>query len=94
MVTGRDFTLDAHNTGGIIGNGQYWWNWYGTTSRLDGDGRPIAFTLWRVLRGVVRGFRVESQPFWCNTVAESQDVLYDGMYCNATNTNPEYYGKK
>ncbi|KAH9829221.1 pectin lyase fold/virulence factor [Rhodofomes roseus] len=92
VVTGRDFTIDAHNSGGIIGNGQYWWNWYGTTSRLDGDGRPIAFTLWRVLRGVVKDFRIEGQPFWCNTVAESQDVVYDGMYCNATNTNPEYYG--
>ena len=42
----------------------------------------------------VRGFRVEGQPFWCNTVAESRDVLYDGMYCNATNTNPLYYGHK
>ena len=39
-MTGRDFTLDAHNTGGIIGNGQYWWNWYGSSPRLDGDGRP------------------------------------------------------
>ncbi|KAH9934179.1 pectin lyase fold/virulence factor [Fomitopsis serialis] len=92
IVTGRDFTLDAHNTGGIIGNGQYWWNWYGTSSRLGGDGRPIAFTLWRVLLGVIKDFRIEGQPFWCNTVAESKDVVYDGMYCNATNTNPEYYG--
>ncbi|KAH9838552.1 uncharacterized protein C8Q71DRAFT_856491 [Rhodofomes roseus] len=52
-MTSRDFTIDTHNTGRIIGNGQCWWNWYGTTSWYDGDGRPIAFTLRRVLRHVV-----------------------------------------
>lgn len=83
--------MDAHNTGGIIGNGQYWWDWYGTASRLDGDGRPVALTVYQATRGTIANFRIEGQPFWCNAIAESQDVVYDGMYCNATNTNPEYY---
>ncbi|KAI0074347.1 pectin lyase-like protein [Panus rudis PR-1116 ss-1] len=93
VITGHDFTLDAHNTGGINGNGQTWWSFYGNRSRSDGDGRPIAFTLVNVTRGVVRDFRIESQPFWCNTVAMSRDVVYDGMYCNATNTDPLYKGQ-
>ncbi|KAI0701937.1 pectin lyase fold/virulence factor [Cytidiella melzeri] len=93
VVTGKDFTIDAHNIGGIDGNGQTWWSFYGNRSRSDGDGRPIAFTLSNVTRGTVRDFRIEAQPFWCNTVADSRDVVYDGMYCNATNTDPVYAGQ-
>ncbi|THH00268.1 hypothetical protein EW026_g2237 [Hermanssonia centrifuga] len=93
VVTGKDFVIDAYNTGGIIGNGQTWWSFYGNRSRSDGDGRPIAFTLSNVTRGTVKNFRIESQPFWCNTVADSSDVVYDGMYCNATNQDPLYAGQ-
>ena len=77
-----------------MGNGQTWWSFYGNRSRSDGDGRPIAFTLSHVTRGTVRNFRIESQPFWCNTVADSTDVTYDGMFCNATNQDPLYSGQK
>ncbi|KAJ3716650.1 pectin lyase-like protein [Lentinula raphanica] len=92
VVTGSDFEIDAHNTGGIQGNGQTWWNFFSNRTREDGDGRPIALTLYNATRGIIRNFRIESQPFWCNCVAESEDVLYDGMLCNATNTNPEFAG--
>ncbi|KZT00729.1 glycoside hydrolase family 28 protein [Laetiporus sulphureus 93-53] len=91
VITGSDFIIDAHNTGGIIGNGQYWWNWYGLDTRYDGDGRPVSLTVYRAKRGTVANFRIEGQPFWCNAIAESQDFVYDGMYCNATNTNPHYF---
>ncbi|CAL1709758.1 unnamed protein product [Somion occarium] len=93
VITGNDFTIDAHNTGGINGNGQTWWSFYGNRSRSDGDGRPISFTLSNVTRGIVKNFRIKSPPFWCNTVAQSKDVVYDGMYCNATNTDPLYVGQ-
>ncbi|TFK52947.1 pectin lyase-like protein [Heliocybe sulcata] len=92
VVTGNDFTIDAHGVGGIQGNGQTWWTYYANRTREDGDGRPIAFTLSHVARGLVKDFRIEAQPFWCNTVADSEDVVYDGMYCNATNTDPAYFG--
>ncbi|KAF7798140.1 hypothetical protein EIP86_009356 [Pleurotus ostreatoroseus] len=94
VLTGRDFLVDAHNTGGIAGNGQVWWDYYANRTRLDGDGRPIALTLSDVTRGTVRGFRIEEQPFWCNAVAQSKEVVYDGMLCNATNTNPAFFGTK
>ncbi|KZT28284.1 glycoside hydrolase family 28 protein [Neolentinus lepideus HHB14362 ss-1] len=93
VVTGHDFTIDAHGVGGIQGNGQTWWTYYANRTREDGDGRPIAFTLSHVSRGLVKDFRIEAQPFWCNTVADSEDVVYDGMYCNATNTDPAYFGQ-
>lgn len=93
VITGHDFTVDAHNTGGIIGNGQYWWSWYGNGTRIDGDGRPVALTVYRAARATIAGFRIEGQPFWCNAIAESQDVVYDGMYCNATNADPLYFNQ-
>ncbi|EIN14755.1 hypothetical protein PUNSTDRAFT_154787 [Punctularia strigosozonata HHB-11173 SS5] len=93
VLTGSDFLVDAHNTGGINGNGQPWWSYYANRTREDGDGRPIALTLSNVTRGVVKDFRIEAQPFWCNTVAQSTQVVYDGMYCNATNTDPAWVGK-
>lgn len=94
VVTGSDFLIDAHGEGGINGNGQTWWSFYGNGSRSDGDGRPIALTLWKVTRGSVKNFRIESQPFWCNAVADSSEVVYDGMSCNATNQDPLYAGQK
>ncbi|EIW52205.1 pectin lyase-like protein [Trametes versicolor FP-101664 SS1] len=93
VLTGRDFTVDAHNAGGIAGNGQAWWSFFANRTRADGDGRPVALTLSNVTRGVVRDFRVEGQPFWCNAVADSSEVVYDGMYCNATNADPVWAGQ-
>ncbi|KAI0750515.1 pectin lyase-like protein [Fomes fomentarius] len=93
VVTGHDFTIDAHNEGGINGNGQPWWSYFATHTREDGDGRPVAFTLKNVTRGVVKDFRIEAQPFWCNAVADSREVVYDGMYCNATNQDPAFVGQ-
>ncbi|KAJ7918188.1 pectin lyase fold/virulence factor [Mycena leptocephala] len=93
VITGSDFEVDAHNTGGIQGNGQPWWNFFTTTPRADGDGRPISLTLFRAVRGVIRNFAIEAQPFWCNCIAESQDVIYDGMRCNASNENPTFAGQ-
>ncbi|KAJ3490615.1 hypothetical protein NLI96_g1306 [Meripilus lineatus] len=82
VLTGHSFTLNAHNTGGIIGNGQSWWSYFATRAREDGDGRPVALTLSNVTRGIVKGFRIEGQPFWCNAVADSREVVYEGMVCN------------
>ncbi|KAK7443469.1 hypothetical protein VKT23_015643 [Stygiomarasmius scandens] len=93
VITGSDFEIDAHNTGGVQGNGQIWWDFFTNRTREDGDGRPIAFTLNNVTNGVVRNFRIESQPFWCNTVSHSRNVVYDGMSCNASNSNPEFFGQ-
>ncbi|KAJ6624703.1 pectin lyase fold/virulence factor [Mycena sp. CBHHK59/15] len=92
VITGRDFEVDAHNTGGIQGNGQPWWEYFTTHTREDGDGRPISLTLFRAVRGTIRNFAIQAQPFWCNCVAESRSVVYDGMLCNASNTDPAFAG--
>ncbi|KAJ6597518.1 pectin lyase fold/virulence factor [Mycena vulgaris] len=92
VITGSDFEVDAHNTGGIQGNGQPWWDFFTNHTRADGDGRPISLTLFRAIRGVIRNFVIEAPPFWCNCIAESQSVVYDGMRCNASNENPAFAG--
>ena len=94
VISGHDFTLDAHGTGGILGNGQRWWSWYGNGTRLDGDGRPVALTLAHVARATVRAFTVDAPPFWCNAVAESSAVLYEGMRCVAENADERWFGQK
>ena len=94
VISGHDFTLDAHGTGGIVGNGQRWWSWYGNGTRLDGDGRPVALTLAHVARAAVRAFTVDAPPFWCNAVAESSAVLYEGMRCVAENADERWFGQK
>ena len=71
-----------------------WWDFFTTAPRADGDGRPISLTLFRAVRGVIRNFVIEAQPFWCNCIAESQSVVYDGMKCNASNTNATFFGQK
>ena len=79
-----------------MGNGQTWWSYYSANNitRLDGDGRPVALTLSNVTNGVVRNFRIEQQPFWCNAVADSSDVVYDGMVCVAENADERWFGQK
>ncbi|PAV15089.1 pectin lyase [Pyrrhoderma noxium] len=93
VVSGSNFVIDAHWVGGINGNGQTWWETFTTRPREDGDGRPLALTIFQAYHAVVRNFKIISQPFWCNAVANSFDVVYDGMLCNATNTNPEFFGQ-
>jgi galacturan 1,4-alpha-galacturonidase len=73
---------------------QTWYNFYPTYTKADGDGRPITLTLSHVKKATIRDFHIASPPFWCNTIADSSDVVYDGMVCNATNTNPAYAGRK
>lgn len=93
VLTGSDFVVDAHNTGGIQGNGQPWWDFFTNHTREDGDGRPVSLTLSNVTRGVVTNFKIDAPPFWCNAVADSEDVVYKGITCNATNTNPTFAGQ-
>ncbi|GJJ14779.1 hypothetical protein Clacol_009047 [Clathrus columnatus] len=96
VITGEDFTVNGFNTGGIEGNGQSWWDLFTTPEfpREDGDGRPVSLTLYRVNRGSIQNFKINSPPFWCNAIAESKDVLYQGIVCNATNVNPNFAGQK
>ena len=54
----------------------------------------VALTLSHVQRATVRGFTVDGPPFWCNAVADSKDVVYDGMTCVASNADERWFGQK
>ena len=73
---------------------QPWWEYYTNHTREDGDGRPLSLTVFNATRGQIKDIRIDSPPFWCNAVANSIDITYDGMICNATNTNPAFSGQK
>ncbi|KAK7062812.1 hypothetical protein VNI00_000305 [Paramarasmius palmivorus] len=88
VITGKNFVVDGHGTGGLDGNGQTWWSYFANRTRQDGDGRPISLTLNNVTNGKIQDVRVQAPPFWCNTVSHSRNVTYDGMLCNATNQDP------
>ncbi|KAJ7594398.1 pectin lyase fold/virulence factor [Mycena floridula] len=92
VITGTDFVVDAHQQGGIMGNGQPWWEHFTTVAKADGDGRPISLTIWNATRATIQDFHIQSPPFWCNAVADSTSVRYSGMLCNATNSNPAFFG--
>ncbi|KAH9474648.1 Putative galacturan 1,4-alpha-galacturonidase A [Psilocybe cubensis] len=93
VVTGSDFEIDAHNTGGIQGNGQPWWSFFATRTREDGDGRPISLTVFKAIRATIKNFRIESPPFWSSAIVESTDVVVDGMFINATNQDSMFFGQ-
>ncbi|PPQ77955.1 hypothetical protein CVT25_015430 [Psilocybe cyanescens] len=93
VVTGSDFEIDAHNTGGIQGNGQPWWSFFATRTREDGDGRPISLTVFKATRATIKNFRIESPPFWSSAIVQSTDVVVDGMFINATNQDPAFFGQ-
>ncbi|TFK26877.1 pectin lyase-like protein [Coprinopsis marcescibilis] len=93
VVSGKDFVIDGNKKGGVQGNGQTWWEYFTVVPRKDGNGRPIAFTIWKAKDAVIKDFKIISPPFWANAVAESSNILYDGMYINATNLNPKYAGQ-
>ncbi|TFK31837.1 pectin lyase fold/virulence factor [Crucibulum laeve] len=93
VVTGDNFIIDAHNTGGIQGNGQTWWSYFATHTKADGDGRPISLTVFNATRATIKNFKILSPPFWSNTVAQSREIVYDGMFVNASNQDPLYVGK-
>lgn len=73
---------------------QPWWIYFTTHAKADGDGRPIALTLSNATNGRIRDFAIRRPPFWANTIANSRDVVYEGMYVNATNEAAGYEGRK
>lgn len=87
MIEFQKMLTFSFNLSGLADK-QAWWTYYANRTRADGDGRPVALTVWKAKRAVIRNFRIESPPFWANAVAESTDITYDGMFVNATNTDP------
>lgn len=60
--SGRDITIDGHNTGVINGQGQVW---YDLALAIGGlYGRPIPFCLRNVQNAVAKNFKILQSGKW------------------------------
>ncbi|ORX36062.1 putative polygalacturonase [Kockovaella imperatae] len=84
---GHHFTLDGHNTGGIDGQGQKWYD----DARREGNkyGRPMSLAISHSHDVVIKNWSIIQPQFWASLVAWSRNVLLKNVYVNATSYNPE-----
>ncbi|KAJ7934180.1 putative polygalacturonase [Mycena leptocephala] len=85
-ITGNDFVVDGHGTGGVFGNGQVWYSWARGAGNLFG--RPMSVSITNATRAVIKNFRIIQPQFWSSLVWNSTDILLTDFYVNATNMDP------
>ena len=87
VFRGHHFTIDGHDTGGIDGQGQAWYD----DARNEGNkfGRPMSIAISHAHDVVLKNFSVIQPQFWASLVTWSRNVLLKDMYVNATSSNPE-----
>jgi polygalacturonase len=86
VIKGHDYTIDGHNTGGIDGNGQKWYDW----AKDEGNvyGRPMSFAISDSKDVVVQNWTVKNPAFWAQITVRSENIYMRDIYVNATSTNP------
>ena len=87
VISGHDFTLDGHDTGGIDGNGQAWYEYAGTYGNKYG--RPMSLAIANASDVVIKNFSIKQPQFWASIIIRSKNVIMRDIYVNATNYNPE-----
>ncbi|KAJ7038613.1 putative galacturan 1,4-alpha-galacturonidase A [Mycena alexandri] len=90
-ITGRDFIVDGHSTGGVFRNGQVWYSWARGAGNLYG--RPMSVSIMNATRVVIKNFRIIQPQFWSSLVWNSTDILLTDFYVNATNLDPAANGQ-
>ena len=87
VITGVDYILDGHNSGGIDGGGQAWYDY----AKDFGNkfGRPMTLAIANSTGVLIRNFNIKQPQFWASIVIRSNDVLIKDFYVNATSYNPE-----
>ncbi|KAK4688418.1 hypothetical protein P7C73_g1690, partial [Tremellales sp. Uapishka_1] len=80
IVEGNDFVLDGHDTGGIDGNGQAWYDLakdYGNYPKRNAK------------NVVVKNWSIIQPQFWASITIDTENVLFRDFYVNATSYNPD-----
>ena len=87
VISGHDFTLDGHDTGGINGNGQVWYDY----AKDFGNkfGRPMSLAIQNAKNVVIKNWSIVQPQFWASIVIDSENILIKDVYVNATSLNPE-----
>ncbi|KIJ58825.1 glycoside hydrolase family 28 protein [Hydnomerulius pinastri MD-312] len=88
IATGDNWVMSGggFNQGGIYGNGQAWY----TRAAGYGNqpGRPMSLYIANASNALVKDFSVVQPQFWAVFVDQSKNITLDGLYVNATNTDP------
>lgn len=87
VFTGDHIRIDGHGTGGINGNGDYW---YTLEAGVTKPGRPMPFVFWNVSDVTVRNFEVKDPPLWAINIMNGTDMWFDNIVSNATATQAPY----
>ena len=90
VFRGHHFTLDGHDTGGIDGQGQAWYD----DAKTEGNkyGRPMSLAISYASDIVIKNWTIKQPQFWACLIAWSKNVLMKDCYVNATSFNPEVRG--
>ncbi|KAH7070317.1 putative galacturan 1,4-alpha-galacturonidase C [Paraphoma chrysanthemicola] len=81
ILTGDGIWIDGYNTGGIFGNGNYW---YVAEAGNTQPGRPMPFVFWNVSDVTVANFYVKDPPLWSLNIMNGTNMVFSNVTCNAT----------
>jgi galacturan 1,4-alpha-galacturonidase len=79
--------LNGNDKGGIDGNGQVWYDYakgYGNKA-----GRPMSLAIQDAKNVVIKNFSIIQPQFWAAVLIDTENVLVQDFYVNATSFNPE-----
>jgi galacturan 1,4-alpha-galacturonidase len=82
VIRGSNFIIDGNGLGGIDGNGQVWYEWAAGVSNKPG--RPMSMAIVNATDVTIRNWSIVQPQFWASIVIESENVLFDNFYVNAT----------
>ena len=101
VIKGNNFVLDGNDKGGIDGNGQAWYDYAEDAGNVFGryapwlssfegkaDDRPMSLAISNAKNVVIKNFSVIQPQFWASIIIESENVLIQDFYVNATSYNP------
>lgn len=88
ILTGDHIRIDGHNTGGIHGNGNTWYEAEAASPVGDTQpGRPMPFVFWNVSDVTVSNFYVVQPQLWAINIMNGTNLAFDHIYVNATAPN-------
>jgi polygalacturonase len=86
----RVHMYSSNGAGTFDGNGQVWYEAYGTISNYPR--RPHQITFNGLTNSVVEGIKFVQSPMWTMTLIHSSKVLLQDLYINNTNFQNNDYG--
>lgn len=92
IVSGSNFVLNGEDKGGIDGSGQAWYDYAKGVGNVQ-PGRPMSLALIGAKNAIVTNWTIKQPQFWAHIVVDSENVVYESCYVNATSTSGSYEEK-